>query len=194
PRGGAGGAGARAAPLANKGLIRGREGRGRMPPTTREYAAERLGAHADAAAVRRRHAEQYLALAEASEPEILGATQLDWLARLDRERDNFRAALDWTLEERAAETALRLIGALRRAWVAGGFPGGTRRWPGQALALGGDGAPAVLAKALYGEGRVALVQGDYDHAVPRLEESAARFRALGDARGLAFALADLGWI
>jgi predicted ATPase len=180
--------------LIDKSLIREQEGRFLMLATIREYAAERLEARSDAADLRRRHAEHYLALAEAAEPEILGGAQVEWLSRLERERNNFRSALGWALEQRDGDVALRLIGALRRAWVARGDLAETRRWLEQALALDKAASPPIRAKALYGYGRVALVQGDYDQAVPPLEESAAQFRKTGDARGLAFALADLGWI
>jgi predicted ATPase len=182
------------ASLVDKSLIREHEGRFLMLATIREYASERLEARADAAVTWRRHAEHYLALAEAAEPEILGGSQLEWLGRLERERHNFRSALSWALEQRAGDVPLRLIGALRRPWVARGYLAETRRWLDQALAANEAVAPGILAKALYGYGRVALVQGDYDDAVPPLEESAARFREIGDARGLAFGLADLGWI
>jgi predicted ATPase len=181
--------------LVNNSLIREQEGRFLMLATIREYAAERLEARSDdAAGLRRRHAEYYLALAEAAEPEILGGTQVEWLSRVERERNNFRSALGWALEWRAGDIALRLIGALRRAWVARGYLAETRRWLEQALASNETAAASVRAKALYGYGRVALVQGDYDHAVPPLKESAVRFRETGETRGLAFALADLGWI
>ncbi|HYZ76877.1 MAG TPA: BTAD domain-containing putative transcriptional regulator [Gaiellaceae bacterium] len=180
--------------LVDNSLIREREGRFLMLATIREYVAERLEARRDAANLHRLHAEHYLALAEAAEPEILGGGQVEWLARLERERDNFRSALAWALEHRVGHIALRLIGALRRAWVARGYLAETRRWLERALAADGAAGPSVRAKALYGYGRVALVQGDYEHAVPALEESAAFFREIGEARGLAFALADLGWI
>jgi predicted ATPase len=180
--------------LVNNSLIREQDGRFLMLTTIREYATERFEACSDAQDLRRRHAEHYLALAEAAEPEILGGAQLEWLARLELERNNFRAALRWAAGQRLGELALRLIGALRRAWVARGYLAETQRWLEQALALNGATARSIRAKALYGYGRIALVQGDYDRAVPPLEESAAQFRASGDARGLAFALADLGWI
>src|ERR671935_1813164 len=180
--------------LIDKSLIREQEGRFLMLSTIREYAAERLEARGDAPEIRCRHAEHYLALAEAAEPEILGGAQVEWLARLEPERDNFRSALSFALEHPAGDVALRLVCALRRAWVARGDLAETRRWLEQALAADEAASPSTRAKALYGYGRVALVQGDYHEAVAPVEESAARFRELGDMRGLAFALADLGWI
>ena len=68
--------------------------------------------------VRERHAGYYLALAEAAEPELVGAGQVAWLERLETEYGNMRAALSWCLDEEGtkpeerAETGLRLAAAL----------------------------------------------------------------------------------
>jgi len=164
-----------------------------MLQTIREYAVEQLEAHGEADDVRLLHARHYRDLAEASEPEILRADQVTWLNRLEDELDNFRAALDWSTP-RDSELALRLIGALRRAWVARGYLIETRTRLEAALEQGTDVAAPIRAKALYGLGRVALNQSDYDYAISRLEESAALFRELGDTEGIVYSLADLAWI
>ena len=78
----------------------------RLLETLRQYEAERLAgqegqeAPGGPAAVHERHAAHFLALAEASRLPLLRAEQLAWLARLDREHDNLRAALRWWLERR----------------------------------------------------------------------------------------------
>jgi predicted ATPase/class 3 adenylate cyclase len=185
--------------LVEKNLVRDEPGAGGEPrfsmlETIREYALERLETSDEARELRRRHADYYLALAEISEPEILGPDQGAWLEKLDAERDNFRAALAFLLESRETELALRLIGALRRAWAARGYLTETRSVLDEALRDSDEAAHRVRAKALYGLGRVALVQGDYDASVPPLEQSAALFRELDDRDGLAYSLADRGWI
>jgi predicted ATPase/class 3 adenylate cyclase len=186
------------ASLVDSSLLREEERAGEvrfaMLDTIREYALERLDATEQGEHVRRAHAEHYLALAERAEPELLGADQAAWLARLDPEHDNFRAVLDWALDAGDTELALRVIGSLRRAWVARGYLTETREWLEAALASSNGAGDAARAKALYGLGRVALTQGDYVHAVPPLKQSAAVFRELDDMRGVVYALADLGWI
>jgi non-specific serine/threonine protein kinase len=164
-----------------------------MLQTIREYADEQLEARRTADGLRQRHAEYFCALAETSEPEIMRADQAAWLERLQDELDNFRAALDWSTTH-DPELALRLSGALRRAWVARGYLVETRARLADALAQGDHVAASVRAKALYGLGRVALNQGDYDYAISRLEESAALYRDLGESNGIVYALADLAWI
>ena len=67
--------------LLDKSLLRqeevlGGEPRYGMLETIHEYARERLEASGEAEAVRRRHAEFFLALAEEADPELSGPDQL----------------------------------------------------------------------------------------------------------------------
>jgi tetratricopeptide (TPR) repeat protein len=185
--------------LVEKSLLRQNEGPAGEPrffmlETIRDYALERLEESGEGELLRDCHAHYFVALAEKAEPEILGADQVAWLERLEAERDNFRAALGWLLERRDTERALRLIGSLRRAWVARGDLTETRKWLEAAFEQSAAVPPQVEAKALYALGRVALVQGDYDQAIPWLEQSARLFRELAEAEGLVFSLADLAFI
>ena len=119
------------ASLMDKSLLRqvgpeGEEPRLLMLATIREYGLEALAASGEMASTRRAHAVYYLRLAEDAETEIGGPQQAAWLERLEREHDNLRAALLWSLEqaeneeatddERSMEAALRLGGALRDFW------------------------------------------------------------------------------
>jgi predicted ATPase/class 3 adenylate cyclase len=187
------------ASLVEKSLLRQDEGSAGEPrflmlETIREYALDRLERSGEGDLLRQRHAHYFVALAEEAEPEILGADQVLWLERLEAERDNFRAALGWLLERGETELALRLISSLRRAWVARGLVSETQKWLQAAFEPSAAVAPQVEAKARYGLGRVALVQGNYDDAIPLLERSARLFRELREAEGLVFSLADLGFI
>ena len=74
------------------------EARYRLLEPIRQYARERLAGSGEEAVVRRRHAAHYRALAEGAEPELWGPHQAAWLARLERDRDNLRAALGWVHE------------------------------------------------------------------------------------------------
>ena len=59
------------------------------------------------------HARWFLAVAEAGGPNRRGADRAAWLDRIDRERENLRAALAWCAgEDGDAETGLRLAAAL----------------------------------------------------------------------------------
>src|SRR5438128_8976472 len=88
--------------LVDKSLLRERESalgemRFEMLATVREYAFDRLEASGEGEDFHRRHAEYFVVLAEHAEPEILRANQTEWLERLNADRDNFRAALEWLI-------------------------------------------------------------------------------------------------
>src|SRR5215210_5604032 len=71
----------------------GTEARYRMLETIRQYGWEELLSSGEADRVRQHHAQYYLALAEEAEPELSGAREGIWLARLEAEHGNLRAAL-----------------------------------------------------------------------------------------------------
>ena len=93
-----------------------------------------------------------------------------WFGRLEREHDNIRAALSWTLEHQQAELALRLGGALRWFWSARGYYGEGRRWLEQALSEEGRTSAGARAKALDGVGWLASEQRDIDRVQAAAEE------------------------
>src|SRR5262249_20430938 len=84
------------ASLADKSLVMVEEQeaelRYRMLETVREYGREKLQESGEEEAVRERHAEHYLQLAEQARP-FLNKPELAWLDRLETEHDNLRAAL-----------------------------------------------------------------------------------------------------
>jgi non-specific serine/threonine protein kinase len=66
---------------------------------------------------RRRLAAWCLALAEAAQPQLIGGSmQPRWVARLDNELPNIRAAVNWLLERGEGPTALRLLTAAEDYW------------------------------------------------------------------------------
>jgi predicted ATPase len=69
-----------------------------MLETLREYALEQLARQGELERLRDWHACYYLGVAETAEQGLRGPQQLMWLARLAAERDNFRAALEWSLQ------------------------------------------------------------------------------------------------
>jgi tetratricopeptide (TPR) repeat protein len=92
---------------------------------------------------------------------------VSWLARLDAEHDNLRAALRWTLDQGDAAGALRLAGALGRYWAHRGHLSEGRQWCAEALALpGGSGAGTnpVRINCLVAAGQLAIGQAAYGEA------------------------------
>ena len=182
--------------LVGKNLLRQQEGAGGEPrlvflETINEYARERLEASGEADALRRAHAEYFLALAEESLPGLIGPEQGRWMARLVEDHDNLRAALGWAREHGKTELWLRLAGALWRYWEMRFHPREGRVWLEGALAADRGAPPAVRAMALNGVGNLTRMQGDLAQATAEFEESLALFRAAGDRLGTARALNDL---
>jgi predicted ATPase/DNA-binding CsgD family transcriptional regulator len=169
------------------------EGRLRLLETIREYGLERLDASGEAEVTRRAHAGYYLRLVQEAEPHLKGVQQTTWLARLEQEQENLRAALRWHIERGEAESALHFCGALWWFWHLRGYWSEGRRWFKAALDLAQAGEPtAARARALCGAGDLAYYQDDYNTARGLLEESVMLCRMLGIEKELATSLGILG--
>lgn len=168
--------------LVDKSLLRHTEERFWMLETIREYAAERLEESGETEELQRRHAEQFLALAEEAEPNLRG-TPGEWLGRLEAEHDNLRAAFDRFEASGETQRALRLAGALWRFWnLMGHLAEGSGRLE---RALAADEAPTgARARALNGAAAMAAMSGDAATARIQAQEALALNRAVGDAGGV----------
>ena len=174
--------------LIDKSLLRRTGERFWMLETIREFAHEVLEQEREADAVHRRHADNYLALAELAYAERFDRG-LTWVRRLDAEHDNLRAALDH-LHDHDAPGYLQLVGALGWFWLARShFSEGTRRLE-DALASAGDDAPHT-ARALTALGFIEVDEAD---ALSRHEHAVELWSTLGDETELATARDGLGWI
>lgn len=175
-----------------------------MLETIREYASEQLEAADEAGTIRRRHAEYFLALAEAAEPRLLGPEQRLWLGRLDVEHDNIRAALAWSQGETPAlrddagtaiapaELGLRLAGALAWFWYIRCHLSEGRRWLEPLLAATAPMPPAVRGRGLVTLGRLLQAQSDLARSSVLFEEAIVLFRQLDDRWWTAFAIGARG--
>ncbi len=164
-----------------------------MLETIREYGLEVLAACGEMEAIRQAHAEFYLRLAKEAEPGLKGPQQAMWLARLEREQDNLRAALSWFIEHGEAESALHFCGSLWWFWRLRGYWSEGRRWSESALGPSRVGEPTVArARALWIAGDLAYYQDDYLIARSLLEESVMLCRTLGAEKDLSMALGTLG--
>jgi predicted ATPase/DNA-binding CsgD family transcriptional regulator len=195
------------ASLLDKSLLRqveqeGEEPRLLMLATIREYGLEALAASGEMESTRRAHAAYYLGMAEQAELELGGPQQAAWLNRLEREHDNLRAALQWSLEQaegdedmeskRGIEVALRLGGALRRFWIVHGHLSEGRSFLERAVAASEGSEASVRAKALVVAANLAFYQSDYERAEAFSKESLALYRLLEDLPGVALSLSLLG--
>jgi tetratricopeptide (TPR) repeat protein len=109
-----------------------------MLVTIREFAAERLAASGEENAIRDRHLDAYLALAERAAPEFQGNEQRRWLDQVELEHDNLRAALEQAISTRRVDAASRLVFALWRFWQVRGYLREGLSWCERVLALQDD--------------------------------------------------------
>lgn len=165
----------------------------RLLETVRAYAAERLTSSRGEAEFQA-HGVYYMQMAESAEPALQGpqdaTTQADVLDDLERDHDNFRAAMTRAFET-APDIAGRLAAALWRFWEIRGYLNEGSEWLGRALAVLHDGAIGTRAKALVGAGKLAWRRGAFEDAEPLFRESLELWREIGDREGEANALHGL---
>ncbi len=168
------------------------QGRYGVLETVREFGLERLAASGEESAVRRRHADWCVALAEGAEANLWGPGQGRWFARLEVEHPNLRAALGWLLDTGEREMALRLATPLAFFWYVHGHLAEARIWLDRAIATGG-GSREAQAEVLARASGLAHAQGDAAAAMRWADASLTLWREIGDAGpGLAFALCQRG--
>jgi non-specific serine/threonine protein kinase len=164
--------------------------------TIRSFAVDHLTLSGELAIARRRHAEYYLALAEAAEPSLTGPDMSRTFDVLERDYDNFRAVFHWALEGEQDDLAigLRLAGALYRFWMVRGHLGEARQWLERALPCGTQVGATVRARALNAAGVLAGMQGDNDQAEIWFKEALTLWREVGDMSRTAAITGNLGLV
>jgi predicted ATPase/class 3 adenylate cyclase len=186
--------------LADKSLLRAvltfdEEPRFAMLATIREYAQERLAASGEHDAIRRRHAETYLAVVEGCAGQLTGPAGASWLDRLQADADNLRAALDWAVEMDEAERALRFLAAIWRFWQIRGHLHEAAERVARVMAMPGlaDQPPELLARAYGAAGGVHYWRAEFGTTNRYYEAALEQARRSGDRAILAEALYNFGF-
>lgn len=175
----------------------GSDPRYRLLETIRQYGFEKLAETSEGQVVRARHRDFYLGFAEDAEPRLQGAEQVAWLERLERDHDNLRAALRWSLDCDETEAALRLGSALSLFWDTHGYVREAREWLDELLAHARERptstvtARRALAKVLDAASRTRARWSEFPQATEFLAQGLTVWRELGDKRGIAEALNNL---
>ena len=182
--------------LIDKSLVLAEERNGvvryRLLETIRQYGLDRLLDSGAAETARRRHCGVFRAMAEGAAEHIGGADQAVWLDRLEREHDNLRAALRWSLENEDGQTQLRLIKALNDFWYVRGYWSESLQSLEPILARTAGVPSPLRGWALNWAGQMARRLGSTPRAKALLEEAVATYRTLGEKSALADALMHLG--
>jgi predicted ATPase/class 3 adenylate cyclase len=165
-----------------------------MLETIRAYAVERLEASGEAGEIRRRHAEHYATVEDRMivHPRV---GQADWLT-LERDIDNFRAALSEIAARDDVEELIRLVSALRFLWMTRGHLREGQKWTAEA-GRRAVGLPLRLrARAAELEASFALRVGDVERSSELFNDALAAYAGgeATDPKSEAWCLRMLPWI
>ncbi len=181
--------------LVDKSLVSAKELAGEMRytqlETIRQYSRERLFETDEVEMMRDRHLAFHVEFSEDAERQMKGPARRLWAQRLEAERDNLRAAVEWGLAKNS-ESALQIAANLAIGIASGGFSAEGFRWLRDGLqtmdATASSIRPSLRAKALSGLAFFYLSLGDNLNAKRFAQESIDIYRQIGDRSGLASAL------
>ncbi len=157
------------------------QARYRLLETIREYALEKLAEAGEAARLRDRHLDLFLARAEEAGPKLHDAYQQLWLNWLEGEHDNLRAALAWALESGRIDAGLRIANAIVRFWEIRGYVQEGLTWFERLFAQADEGvSPVVRVNALAFAAFLAGFLGNSSATVAYGREAVALAEAAGD--------------
>jgi len=169
-----------------------------MLEMTREYGQEMLAICNETEAARQAHALYYLALVEQAAQASEGPQHSVWLERLERDHDNLRVAMRWSLEQGKGqdrlEKAYRFGAALRSFWQVRGYFREGRTFLEQVLTQSDESLLSWHSKALNDAVLLAVSQADYVWGEALCQENLVRCRELGDGAAVARTLYLLGWL
>lgn len=165
----------------------------RLLEPIRQFAMARLEEQPEEQrAARGRHAAHYCTVAEAAAPLLRGSAQVSWLAQLEADYPNIRAAMAWLIDQSQLEAAARFGYELWLfLWLRGHLREGTS-WMEQILALLQDGTSLARAYALITASVLIYGRAGYEQATRLAEECLVQFRALNHAAGMADAVSMIG--
>jgi predicted ATPase/DNA-binding SARP family transcriptional activator len=155
--------------------------------TLAHYGKEKLAERGDAVRIRDAMTRHFTALCAESAAAYIGDQQRSWLAAMDREQDNIRAALDWAVSNDDAESAMAIAGGSSWPhWLRGTIREG-KRWLDEAFSCGGEADERTRALALTGRGLIDFLMGRPEHSDEDLEAALEVFERHGDTASMALA-------
>lgn len=152
----------------------------RLLDAIRQYGHEKAVDHDEYDELRRGHLRWYRELILGAFHDWISPRQLDWLARIDRERPNVREAQEYNLSQEGddqADTAQLMSSGLVPYWMSRGLLSEGRYWLERALSHTPERASLPRARALLASCLLAATQ----HDLPAEAAAAREIRALAEA-------------
>lgn len=164
----------------------------RFLESARQYASQALDAE-ELNTLRAKHAVYFSKLAARIGHELAGPDAVVHLRWLESERDNLRAAFEFSMTDGKEEVALAIASDLRMFfWMRGPVREG-ESWMARALDAPGNQNPtAERAGALFGRAVMWNIMGDQSPSLPWLEEALEIRRRIADEEGEAVVLNMIG--
>jgi predicted ATPase/DNA-binding CsgD family transcriptional regulator len=164
----------------------------RMLETVREFGLEQLATSGEWDPAHRRLAEWCQSLAETSYYALLGPQHRQWLARLDAEHNNMRAALAWALDSGEAEIAQRIAFRLSTFWFVRGHQSEGLLWAERTLASSTVTSIKARAGAMNVTAYLTWARGDDERATQLWAEAMPLNRQVEGPKDLARSLYSAG--
>jgi predicted ATPase/DNA-binding SARP family transcriptional activator len=146
----------------------------------REFAREKLIEATEAGRLQDRHLAFFLKKAEEMEPHLAGTDRSAYLDYLERELDNIRYALEWSISARKGEESLRLFGTLGSFWFVRRHYLEGVEWFRRAMMLREMAWKSTQAKALRHAGNLYFALENFSASRNVLRESLEIYREIGD--------------
>lgn len=161
--------------LCDKSLVTPDSGSGQtrysLLETVRQYALDRLRESGEEETYRTRHLAHARGWAQALEPKLRGGEQAEALVLADRERDNLRAALEWSLQT-GNEDGLWLVGAIWYYWYIRAHVREGRMWADCLLeSATEEHLREARARAFVASGTMAMGQQDNEAFLSRFQQA-----------------------
>jgi predicted ATPase/DNA-binding winged helix-turn-helix (wHTH) protein len=185
--------------LVDKSLLtpyeqKGDESRFRMLTVVREFVLEKLAESSEATQIKRQHAAFYTVFSETAEPQLKLISAAKWVRKVEREYENLRAAIEWSLENEP-QTALRIVGALFGFWGKSGYMEEGRKLMSRALEKNKSDANLNLrARVCCGIGYLNFRLDNFDAANLFYKESLKLSRTIDCQPVIALSLGGLGYV
>jgi tetratricopeptide (TPR) repeat protein len=163
-----------------------------MLGSIREFAVERLEAGDSVEQTREAHAEFFLDYARRAAPALRTDEQTRWIAALNGDFDNIRAAMQWSLDSGNSTRVAEIGWSLWPFWwILNRFDEGMS-WMQGALADDALDSPDARGKANVVLGSLAFGSGKYDIATAAFQEGLSLCEVAGNDFGAGLALGFLG--